>query len=169
MDQSLRPTAARQQQEISIWQTESAFNLGMTPHAKGTEGYANFQITLHAQQGATQQTPDSPPEPTNAEIYFRIVLHCLGKAQRWRENLDHSEADSNTIPQQMRTSTTAVSTSSYWSTDYNLTPGQLVWEAVLAILPGAVSMLHGTVRFVKFHRAPQSTFIHCLIQWADTF
>lgn len=59
---------------------ESAFSLEMTPHAKGTEGYAIFQTTLHAQETAAQQTPDLPPEPTNAEIYFRIVLHYLGKA-----------------------------------------------------------------------------------------
>lgn len=48
---------------------ESAFSLEMTTRAKQTEGYAIFQTTLHA-----QQTPDLPPEPTNAEIYLRIVL-----------------------------------------------------------------------------------------------
>lgn len=143
-----------------VWQTESVFSLEMTQYAKGTEGYAVFQTISHAQQTAAEQTPDTPAEPTNAEIYFRIVLYYLGKAQSWRYNLDHSEADSNTIPQQMRTSVTAVSTSSYWFTDYSLTPQQFVWEAVLATLSGAVSMPHGMVWFVKFRRAPsQHSFI----------
>lgn len=60
---------------------ESALSLEVTPHAKGTEGYAIFQTTLCAQQTAAKQTPDLPPEPTNAETYLRIVLHYLGKAQ----------------------------------------------------------------------------------------
>lgn len=148
---------------------ESVFSLEMTPYAKETERYAIFQTTLHAQETATERTSDLPPKPTNAEISFRVVLHDLGKAQSWRWNLDHSEADSNTILQQMRTLLTAVSTSSYWSTDYHLTPGQFVWEAVLATPSGAVSVPHWTVWFVKFPRALQSTFSHCLIQWADTF
>lgn len=61
---------------------KSVFSLEMTQYAKGTEGYAIFQTTLCAQQTAAEQTPDTPPEPTNAEIYFRIILHYLGKAQR---------------------------------------------------------------------------------------
>lgn len=145
------------------------FQSGNDTKCKGEERYAIFQTTLHAQQTATEQTPDLPSKPTNAEISFRVVLHDRGKAPRWRWNLDHSEADSNTILQQMRTPLRAVSTSSYWSTDYHLTPGQFVWQAVLTTLSGAVSVPHRIVWFVKFPRALQSTFIHCLIQWADTF
>lgn len=65
-----------------IWQVESVFSLEMTQYTKGTEGYAVLQITLQVQQTAAEKTPDMPPELTNAEIYFRIVLHYLGKAQR---------------------------------------------------------------------------------------
>lgn len=61
---------------------KSALSLEVTPHAKGTEGYAIFRMTLCAQQTAAEQTPDLPPEPTNAGIYLRTVLHYLGKAQR---------------------------------------------------------------------------------------
>lgn len=82
---------------------ESVFSVEMTPYAKETEGYAIFQTTLYTQQTAAEQTPDLPPEPTNAEICFRVVLHYLGMAQRWRQNLEHSEADIKTILQQMKT------------------------------------------------------------------
>lgn len=62
---------------------ESVFSMEMTQYAKGTQEHAIFQKTSHAQQTAAEQTPDMPLEPTKAEIYFRIVLHYLGKAQRW--------------------------------------------------------------------------------------
>lgn len=50
--------------------------------------------------------------------------------------------------------------SSYWSAGCDLIPKQFVWEAALAVLPGALSMSHGIVGlpgFIVF-----SIYIHSL-------
>lgn len=56
------------------------FQSGNVTTCKGDWRIRNFPNFTQSAT-APEQTPDLPPEPTNAEIYHSIVLHYLGKAK----------------------------------------------------------------------------------------
>lgn len=47
----------------------------MTDHMQRGLKDMQFSKQLYMCSKQQEQTPDLPPEPTNAEIYFRIVLY----------------------------------------------------------------------------------------------